>query len=86
VILKHPDVHEVGVLGVPQLESTSIARAFVVLKPGRQCTEEDICQFVAERLPSHKHLHGGVQFIDNLPQSRGYKLDKIALKNMAMKK
>jgi len=79
-------VHEVGVVGLPNLESTSVARAFIVLKAGRQCTEESICQFVAERLPSYKHLHGGVQFVDSLPESRGNKLDKPALKKMAMNK
>lgn len=84
VIQEHPDVHEVGVVGVPHLESTSVARAFVVLKPGRQCTEESICQFVATKLPTYKQLHGGVQFMDSLPESRGNKLDRPALKKMAM--
>jgi acyl-coenzyme A synthetase/AMP-(fatty) acid ligase len=86
VIQEHPDVHEVGVVGIPNLESTSVARAFIVPKAGRQCTAESICQFVAERLPSYKHLHGGVQFVDSLPESRGNKLDRPALKKMAMNK
>jgi acyl-coenzyme A synthetase/AMP-(fatty) acid ligase len=77
-------VNEVGVVGIPNPESNSVARAFIVLKAGRQCTEESICQFVAERMPSYKHLHGGVRFVDRLPESRGNKLDRPALKKMAM--
>jgi len=86
IVQEHPDVHEVGVVGVPHPESTNIARAFVVLKPGRRCSEKDICQFVADRLPKYKHLHGGVYFVDALPESRGNKLDRPALKKMAMSK
>jgi len=76
---------DAGVVGVPHPESTSIATAFVVLKPGRKCAEQDICKFVADRLPNYKHLHGGVQFVDKLPESRGNKLDRTALKEIAIK-
>ncbi|CAB3365594.1 Hypothetical predicted protein [Cloeon dipterum] len=84
VLQEHPDVLQVGVVGVPHPESTSIARAFVVLKKGRACSKEDLCQFVADRLPNYKHLHGGVVFVDSLPESRGNKLDRPALKKMAI--
>ncbi|XP_059477781.1 uncharacterized protein LOC132198053 [Neocloeon triangulifer] len=84
VLQKHPDVMQVGVVGVPHPESTSLATAFVVRKPGGKCTEQELCQYVAEKLPSYKHLHGGVKFIDKLPESRGNKLDRAALKNYAI--
>ncbi|XP_059483505.1 uncharacterized protein LOC132201383 [Neocloeon triangulifer] len=84
VLQEHPDVHEVGVVGVPHPESTSVARAFVVLKQGRMCSKEELRNFVAERLPTYKHLHGGVVFVDSLPESRGNKLDRPALKKLAI--
>jgi 4-coumarate--CoA ligase len=76
VLQTHPSVLEVGVVGVPHAESTNVARAFVVLK--------QLCQFVADRLPNYKHLHGGVHFLDKLPESRGNKLDRPALKRIAL--
>lgn len=86
VLQTHPDVLEVGVVGVPHAESTNVARAFVVLKPDARgrCTEQQLCQFVAERLPNYKHLHGGVNFLEKLPESRGNKLDRPALKLIAL--
>jgi len=86
VLQKHPDVLEVGVVDIPNPESTSVARAFVRRKANAKCTEEDLVRFVAERLPAHKQLHGGVQFIEKLPESKGNKLDRIALKKMALNK
>jgi acyl-coenzyme A synthetase/AMP-(fatty) acid ligase len=57
----------------------------VVLRPGKHCTEDELCAFVAEKLPDYKHLHGGVQFIEKLPMNRGGKLDRGQLKAMATK-
>jgi acyl-coenzyme A synthetase/AMP-(fatty) acid ligase len=84
VVQQHPDVLEVGVVDIPHPESTSVARAFVRRKPGATSTEQDLVRFVAERLPEHKQLHGGVQFVQQLPESKGNKLDRIALKKLAL--
>lgn len=84
VLQQHPDVLEVGVVDIPHAETTSAARAFVRRQPGSKCIEEDLVRFVAERLPVHKQLHGGVHFIDRLPESKGNKLDRMALKKMAL--
>ena len=84
VVQQHPDVLEVGVVDIPHPESTSVARAFVRRKAGAMSTEQDLVRFVAERLPEHKQLHGGVQFVQQLPESKGNKLDRIALKKLAL--
>ena len=85
VLSEHQDVQSVGVVGIPDPEVTTLARAFVVLKPGRQASEDELCAFVAERLPDYKHLHGGVRFIEQLPMNRGGKMDRGQLKAMALK-
>ncbi|XP_059485961.1 luciferin 4-monooxygenase-like isoform X1 [Neocloeon triangulifer] len=82
----HEDVLEVGVVDIPDPKCTSVARAFVRRKANATCTEEELVQFVAQRLPEHKQLHGGVQFVDKLPESKGNKLDRIALKKLALAK
>lgn len=84
VLSEHHEVQSVGVVGIPDLEVTSLARAFVVLRPGGQCTEDELCAFVADRLPDYKHLHGGVRFIEKLPMNRGGKMDRGQLKAMAL--
>lgn len=84
VLSEHQNVQSVGVVGIPDPEVTTLARAFVVLRPGRQCTEDELCAFVAERMPDYKHLHGGVRFIEQLPMNRGGKLDRGQLKSKAL--
>jgi len=78
-------VQEAGVVGIPDLATNNLSRAFVVLKPGRECSEQDLCEFVASRLPEHKQLHGGVRFLEKLPVNKGGKLDKITLQKFATK-
>ncbi|XP_046394430.1 4-coumarate--CoA ligase 1-like isoform X2 [Ischnura elegans] len=84
IILKHPDVLSVAVVGVPDPQITSAAKAFVVLKPESEVTEGDIKSHVAERAEVHKHLHGGVKFVDSLPVTAGGKLDRTALLKQAI--
>jgi len=86
VLLEHPDVQASGVAGIRNFETDYISKAFVVLKPGRKCSEQEICDFVASKMPEHKQLHGGVRFVDKLPENKGGKLDRKVLYDMAMKK
>ncbi|CAB3361722.1 Hypothetical predicted protein [Cloeon dipterum] len=82
VLQKHEKVVEAGVVGVPHPESTNLARAYVV-KNG-EVSDKDLIDFVAQRLPSYKHLHGGVRFVQKLPIGRAGKLDRAELKRMAI--
>lgn len=84
VIGEHPAVLTVGVVGVPDPVTNAVARAYVVLKPNCKATEEEIKQYVAERKIFYKQLHGGVVFVDRLPESRGGKLDRQALLRKAI--
>jgi long-chain acyl-CoA synthetase len=68
VIASHEAVHEVSVAGVPHPVKGEVARAWVVLKPGRQATEEDIRAYCRERLAPYK-VPAGVEFRTDLPKS-----------------
>ncbi|XP_071452628.1 uncharacterized protein [Hetaerina americana] len=83
VISKMPAVWTVGVVGVPNPETTSVARAYVVIKSGYKVTEEEIKEYVSAHTPYYKHLHGGVVFMDKLPETRGGKIDRLALLKQA---
>jgi acyl-coenzyme A synthetase/AMP-(fatty) acid ligase len=70
------------VIGVPNEETTTLAKALVVLKEGTEATGEELIQLVAAKLPLYKHLHGGLQFIDHLPENKGRKVDKVAINKL----
>src|SRR5688500_17019105 len=61
VISSHPAVQEVAVAGVPHPVKGEAARAWVVLKPDQQATEEEVRAFCRERLAPYK-VPGQVEF------------------------
>ena len=46
LLLQHPKVNDTAVIGIPDERSGELPRAYVVLKPDMQMTEEDIKAFV----------------------------------------
>lgn len=79
VLMRHPAVHEVGVVGVPDERWGEVPHAFVVLKPGAAATARDLIDFVRERLAHFKAPHG-VTFIPELPKTATGKLQKYVLR------
>jgi acyl-CoA synthetase (AMP-forming)/AMP-acid ligase II len=68
VILKHPAVHEVAVIGVPDEKWGEAIKAFVALREGQKATEEEIINFCKEHLASYKKPKS-VEFIDAIPKN-----------------
>ncbi|CAN8017658.1 unnamed protein product, partial [Ixodes persulcatus] len=87
VLLSHESVEEAAVIDVPHPEYGDVAKAFVVLKPSyrgpRRTRTQELQQFVADRLAAHKHLYGGVVFVDSIPKNSLGKIDKRSLKRSA---
>jgi acyl-CoA synthetase (AMP-forming)/AMP-acid ligase II len=79
VIFKHPAVMEAAVIGVPDETWGESVKAFVVLKPGAQATEEEIISFCKENLASYKKPKS-VEFIDALPKNLAGKVLKTELR------
>lgn len=50
VLLTHPAVGDAGVVGVPDIRTGELPRAFVVLKPATKATEEEIQNYVKGQL------------------------------------
>lgn len=82
VLLQNPSIKDVGVIGVEDKTAGEVPLAFVVIQPGKQITEKEIQDFVAERLSNPKHLRGGVRFVSQIPKSPSGKLLRKELKKM----
>lgn len=79
-------VELVSVVGIPDKTTINLPAAVVVRRPGfEELTEKFIFNFVAERLPEYKHLHGGVHFIDEIPMTPSGKIQKRFVKVIAIK-
>lgn len=81
VLGSNPKVDEAAVIGVPNAEWGQEPRAVVVLKKGKQASEEEIMEFCRSRLSSFKKPRS-VVFIDSLPRNA---LGKILKKELREK-
>ena len=78
VIMEHPAVLEVAVIGVPDDYWGEVPKAFITLKPGAQATEEDILRFCRERM-AHYKCPKRVEFTE-LPKTATGKIQKFVLR------
>jgi fatty-acyl-CoA synthase len=79
VLMRHPAVQEVGVVGVPHERWGEAPHAFVVLKPAANASPEELIAFVRDRLAHFKAPHG-VTFIPELPKTATGKIQKYVLR------
>jgi fatty-acyl-CoA synthase len=79
VLLRHPAVQEVGVVGLPDDKWGEAPHAFVVLKPGQTAAPDDLRAFVRERLAHFKCPHS-FNFVGELPKTATGKIQKFVLR------
>jgi fatty-acyl-CoA synthase len=82
VLLRHPAVQEVAIVGIPHPRWGEAPFAFVVLKAGAEATPEDLIAFARERL-AHFKAPRGVQFVTELPKTATGKIQKYVLRKGA---
>ncbi|KIX95574.1 uncharacterized protein Z520_08694 [Fonsecaea multimorphosa CBS 102226] len=70
LLFTHPKIQEAAVVGVnmPEDPGTDLPRAYVVADPA-EISEEEIKDFVKQRLAPYKQLRGGVVFVKELPKN-----------------
>nr|BAM76586.1 luciferase [Aquatica lateralis] len=85
ILLTHPSIMDAGVTGIPDEHAGELPAACVVVKPGRNLTEENVINYVSSQVSSSKRLRGGVRFIDNIPKGSTGKIDTKALKQILQK-
>ncbi|KAJ6512071.1 amp dependent CoA ligase [Mycena vitilis] len=91
LILKHPDVSDACVVGIPDERSGEVPRAFVVLteaaaKKDPGSIKAAIQKSVADNKVKYKHLAGGVEFVPLIPKNASGKILRRILKEQALEK
>lgn len=87
-LLRHPAVSLSAVIGKPDDVRGQIVKAFIVLREGRQASEElkkDIQNFVKTRLAAHEYPRE-VEFINEIPLTVTGKVKRMDLRDMEEKR
>jgi crotonobetaine/carnitine-CoA ligase len=82
LVLEHPDVIEVAVIGIPDPIRDELIKAVVVLRDGAHATADEIQAFCAERVSRFK-VPAVVEISDRLPTNAVGKIDKKLLRQPA---
>ena len=78
-LLKHPDVDEAAVVGVPDELRGHIVKAFIVSSKGNEDLEEDLKSFIKKELSAHEYPRT-IEFVSELPKNPAGKINRKALK------
>ncbi|KAL8589754.1 hypothetical protein ACOMHN_027262 [Nucella lapillus] len=84
LLLTHPAVQDVGVIGVPDPRAGELPRAYVVLKPNTTASADDIVKFIEGKVNPTKRLRGGVEFLEEIPKTPSGKILRRVLKEKAL--
>ena len=85
VVMEHPSVAEVAVIGKPDPQRTEIVKAVIVLRPGYEGTEAlkaEIQQMVRQRLSTHSYPRE-IDFVPALPKTPSGKIQRFILRGGA---
>lgn len=82
VLLRHPDVLEVAVVGLPHEKWGEAPQAFVVLEPDADADEENLRRYCRDHM-AHFKVPQGFTIVSELPKTATGKIQKFALRNGA---
>jgi len=80
LLVTHPEVNDVAVIGIPDESAGELPKAFIVRSPGSSIAAEDLQAFVAEHVASYKHIRL-VEFVDEIPKSASGKILRRLLRD-----
>lgn len=78
-LVKHPAVLEAAVIGKTDSDGLIKTKAFVVLKPGQQLSEDDVKAFCKDQLAPYKYPRF-VEFVADLPKTATGKIQRFRLR------
>jgi fatty-acyl-CoA synthase len=80
-LYQHPDIQQVQVVGVPDEKLGEAVAAFVIPRPGRSLTAEDIIGFCRGKIASFK-IPSVVRFVSEFPTTASGKIKKFELREL----
>jgi len=82
VLNHHPKVLDSAVIGVPDEQWGESLKAFIVLRPGCEATEEEIVKYCEENLAKYKKPKS-LEFISEIPRNPTGKILKKQLREQS---
>ena len=79
LLLGHPKVADVAVVGSLREDGEEIPKAFIVVQPGEELSADEVMEFTAERVAPYKKVRA-VEFINEIPKSATGKILRRELK------
>jgi 2-aminobenzoate-CoA ligase len=82
-LLRHPDVDECGVVGLPDEARGMVVKAFVVLRagvPGDDTKAAELQEFSKQQIAPYKYPRA-IEFVDELPRTSTGKLQRFRLRD-----
>ncbi|MFT7624920.1 MAG: acyl-CoA synthetase (AMP-forming)/AMP-acid ligase II [Myxococcota bacterium] len=80
LLIRHPQVNDVAVIGVPDEEAGELPKAFIVRAPGDEVDAATLQAFVAEHVSSYKQVRI-VEFVEAIPKSASGKILRRVLRD-----
>ncbi|XP_057661716.1 uncharacterized protein LOC130897117 [Diorhabda carinulata] len=87
IIVNHPAVSQVVVIGKPHDEDGDHPMAVIIPNESYlgNIDENDIINFVEERVPDRMKLRGGIKIVNSFPMTPSGKIKRVELKHMILK-
>ncbi len=73
LLITHPGVADVAVIGVPDDEAGEVPKAFIVVRPGHTVTLEDLQALISHHMASYKQVRQ-MEIIEAIPKSASGKI------------
>lgn len=80
ILYQHEDVIEAGVFGRPDPRVQELVTAVVVKQPSSKITEQELIDYVNEKLDEYKKIRGGLKFVESIPRNPQGKILKPQLR------
>jgi len=80
LLVTHPEVADVAVIGIPDDEAGELPKAFIVRAAGSEVAAADLQAFVAEHVATYKQIRL-VEFVDEIPKSASGKILRRVLRD-----